>query len=156
LETLGLLVSQHYKGTRVRGISSQEIRDAYQLRGYLEEVAAQLIPMTKLKEAIASAEALQTVMRAAALKGDPDGFARANVQFHRSIVSLASNQMVLQVWDSLEIGMLSRLNLQKNEKKLRSLAEIHQPIVDSLKKRDLKQTGALLREHAFSFLQDLP
>jgi DNA-binding GntR family transcriptional regulator len=95
-------------------------------------------------------------MRAAALKGDPDGFARANVQFHRSIVSLASNQMVLQVWDSLEIGMLSRLNLQKNEKKLRSLAEIHQPIVDSLKKRDLKQTGALLREHAFSFLQDLP
>src|SRR5258705_8225603 len=156
LETLGLLVSQHYKGTRVRGISSQEIRDAYQLRGYLEEVAAQLIPMTKLKEAIASAEALRTVMRAAELKGDPDGFARANVQFHRSIVSLASNQMVLQVWDSLEIGMLSRLNLQKNEKKLRSLAEIHQPIVDSLKKRDLKQTGALLREHAFSFLQDLP
>ena len=156
LETLGLLVSQHYKGTRVRGISSQEIRDAYQLRGYLEEVAAQLIPMTKLKEAIASAEALQTVMRAAALKGDPDGFARANVQFHRSIVSLASNQMVLQVWDSLEIGMLSRLNLQKNEKKLRSLAEIHQPIVDSLKKQDLKRTGALLREHAFSFLQDLP
>ncbi len=156
LETLGLLVSQHYKGTRVRGISSQEIRDAYQLRGFLEEVAAQLIPMTKLKEAIASAEALQAVMRAAALKGDPDGFARANVQFHRSIVSLASNQMVLQVWDSLEIGMLSRLNLQKNEKKLRSLAEIHQPIVDSLKKRDLKQTGALLREHAFSFLQDLP
>jgi DNA-binding GntR family transcriptional regulator len=156
LETLGLLVSQHYKGTRVRGISSQEIRDAYQLRGYLEEVAAQLIPEAKLKDAIASAEALQAVMRAAALKGDPDVFAGANVQFHRSIVSLASNQMLLQVWDSLEIGMLSRLNLQKNEKKLRSLAEIHQPIVDSLKKHDLKHTGALLREHAFSFLQDLP
>ena len=156
LETLGLLVSQHYKGTRVRGISSQEIRDAYQLRGYLEEVAAQLIPEAKLKDAIASAEALQAVMRAAALKGDPDVFAGANVQFHRSIVSLASNQMLLQVWDSLEIGMLSRLNLQKNEKKLRSLAEIHQPIVDSLKKQDLKHTGALLREHAFSFLQDLP
>ena len=156
LETLGLLVSQHYKGTRVRGISSQEIRDAYQLRGYLEEVAAQLIPEAKLKDAIASAEALQAVMRAAALKGDPDGFAGANVQFHRSIVSFASNQMLLQVWDSLEIGMLSRLNLQKNEKKLRSLAEIHQPIVDSLKKQDLKHTGALLREHAFSFLKDLP
>jgi hypothetical protein len=64
--------------------------------------------------------------------------------------------MLLKVWDSLEIGMLSRLNLQKNEKKLRSLAEIHQPIVDSLKSRDLQQTGVLLREHAFSFLKDLP
>jgi len=156
LETLGLLVSQHYKGTRVRGISKQEIRDAYQLRGYLEEIAVQLIPRAKLKGAIACIEILQETMRSAALRGDSEDFARANTQFHRSIVSLASNQMVLKVWDSLEIGMLSRLNLQKNEKKLRSLAQIHQPIVDSLKRHNLKHTGALLREHAFSFLQDLP
>jgi DNA-binding GntR family transcriptional regulator len=156
LETLGLLVSERYRGTRVRGISSQETRDAYQLRGYLEEIAVRLIPQAKLKDAIPSIGALQASMRAAALSGDPDGFARANTQFHRSIVSLASNQSLLKVWDSLEIGMLSRLNLQKNEKKLRSLAEIHQPILDSLKKGDLKRTGVLLREHAFSFLKDLP
>jgi hypothetical protein len=62
----------------------------------------------------------------------------------------------LKVWDSLEIGMLSRLNLQKNEGMLRSLAKIHQPIVDALKRGDLKQAGVLLREHAFSFLNNLP
>src|SRR5258708_11056650 len=156
LETLGLLVSEHYRGTRVRGVSSQETHDAYQLRGYLEEIAVQLIPLAKLKEVIPSIEAFQESMRNARLLGDPEGFARANSQFHRSIVSLASNQTLLKVWDSLEIGMLSRLNLQKKEKKLRSLAEIHQPIVDSLKKGDLKRTGVLLREHAFSFLKDLP
>jgi DNA-binding GntR family transcriptional regulator len=156
LETLGLLVSEHYRGTRVREISSQETYDAYQLRGYLEEIAAQLIPLAKLKHALESIEALQTTMRRAARAGDADRFARANTEFHRSIVSLASNRTLLKVWDSLEIGMLSRLNLQKNEKKLRSLAEIHQPIVDSLKRGDLKQTGVLLREHAFSFLKDLP
>ena len=156
LETLGLLVSEHYRGTWVRGISSQETHDAYQLRGYLEEIAVQLIPPAKLKDAIASTEALQASMRAAALRGDADCFSRANTQFHRSIVSLASNHALLKVWDSLEIGMLSRLNLQKNEKKLRSLADIHQPIVDALKSGNLKQTGVLLREHAFSFLKDLP
>jgi DNA-binding GntR family transcriptional regulator len=156
LETLGVLVSEHYRGTRIREISSQETYDAYQLRGYLEEVAAQLIPLAKLKDEMESIELLQVSMRRAARTGDPDGFARANAQFHRSIVSLASNQTLLKVWDSLEIGMRSRLNLQKNEHKLRSLAEIHQPIVDSLKRGDLKQTGVLLREHAFSFLKDLP
>jgi DNA-binding GntR family transcriptional regulator len=156
LETLGVLVSEHYRGTRVREISSQETYDAYQLRGYLEEVAAQLIPLDRLKHEIGSIESLQASMRTAARVGDPDGFALANAQFHRSIVSLASNQTLLKVWESLEIGMRSRLNLQKNEGKLRSLAEIHQPIVDSLKRGDLKQTGALLREHAFSFLKDLP
>jgi DNA-binding GntR family transcriptional regulator len=156
LETLGLLISEHYRGTRVREISSQETYDAYQLRGYLEEIAAQLIPLAKLKDEIGPIEALQASMRRAAQSGDPDGFANANTQFHRSIVSLASNQTLLKIWDSLEIGMRSRLNLQKNEGKLRSLAEIHQPIVDSLKREDLKQTGILLREHAFSFLKDLP
>jgi len=156
LETLGVLVSEHYRGTRVREISKQETQDAYQLRGYLEEIAAQQIPLEKLKDRIESIEELQATMRMAAQIGDIDGFARANTQFHRSIVSMASNQTLLKVWDSLEIGMRSRLNLQKNEDRLLSLAEIHQPIVDSLKRGDFKQTGAMLREHAFSFLKDLP
>jgi DNA-binding GntR family transcriptional regulator len=156
LETLGVLVSRRYHGTHVREISSQENRDIYQLRGYLEEIATQLIPPKNVDETIRSLEGLQASMRIAAQTGDPDGFARCNTQFHRTIVSAASNQMLLKVWESLEIGMLSRLNLQKNEHKLLSLAEIHQPIVDSLKRGDLKQTGVLLREHAFSFLQDLP
>jgi DNA-binding GntR family transcriptional regulator len=85
-----------------------------------------------------------------------DEFARANIQFHRSIVGMSSNQTLLKVWDSLEIGMRSRLNLQKNEDRLFTLAEIHQPIVDALKQGDLKRTGTLLREHAFSFFDGLP
>jgi DNA-binding GntR family transcriptional regulator len=156
LETLGVLVSRRYHGTHVREISSQENRDTYQLRGYLEEIAVQLIPPTKLADTIRSLEAFQASMRMAARIGDPDTFAQANTQFHRSIISAASNKTLLKVWDSLEIGMLSRLNLQKNEEKLGSLAEIHQPILDSFKRGDLNLTGALLREHAFSFLQDLP
>src|SRR6267378_3281808 len=63
LETLGLLVSEHYRGTRVREISSQETHDAYQLRGYLEEIAVQLIPPAKLNDAIAATAALQASMR---------------------------------------------------------------------------------------------
>jgi DNA-binding GntR family transcriptional regulator len=156
LEALGVLVSEHYRGTHVREISSKETYDAYQLRGYLEEIAAQLIPLPVLRDEIESIQTFQTSMRRAARTGDSEGFAQANTQFHRSIVSLASNQTLLKVWDSLEIGMRSRLNLQKNEHKLRSLAEIHQPIVDALKREDLKQTGMLLREHAFFFLNDLP
>jgi DNA-binding GntR family transcriptional regulator len=156
LEALGVLVSEHYRGTHVREISSKETYDAYQLRGYLEEIAAQLIPLSSLKNEIEGIQALQTSMRKAARTGDADGFADANTQFHRGIVSLASNQTLLKVWESLEIGMRSRLNLQKNEHKLRSLAEIHQPIVDALRREDLKQTGTLLREHAFFFLNDLP
>ena len=58
LETLGLLVSEHYRGTRVREISSQEIYDAYQLRGYLEEIAAQLILLLAVVRALEQHDAI--------------------------------------------------------------------------------------------------
>ncbi len=153
LETLGVLVSEHYRGTRIREISWQETQEIYQLRGYLEEIATQLISSDKLKDEIETINAFQAEMQMAARFHDLDGFARANTQFHRRIVSMASNQMLLKVWDSFEIGMRSRLNLEKNEDRLLSLAEVHQPIVDSLRLGDLKRAGALLREHAFSILK---
>src|SRR5580698_1817695 len=99
LEALGVLVSEHYRGTRVREISGPETKDAYQLRGYLEEIAAQLIPLPKLQEEMESIEGQQVIMRAAANDGDMDGFARANVKFHRSIVGLSSNRILPKVWD---------------------------------------------------------
>lgn len=156
LESLGVLVSEHYRGTRVRVVSWNETRDVYQLRGYLEEIAAQLIPPASLKQNIEPIAALQVEMRRAALAGDTDGFADANAQFHRNIVSLAPNQALLKVWDSLEVAMRSRMNLQRNEKKLAQLAEIHQPIVDALKAGDLQRAGVLLKEHSFAFSKDLP
>jgi len=156
LESLGVLVSEHYRGTRVREISRRETVEVYQLRGYLEQIAAQLIPELSLKQNIVTIDALQMAMRTTALTGDMESFAHANVQFHRSIVSLAPNHTLLRVWDSLEIAMRSRMNLQKNEKRLPLLAEVHQPIVDALKHGDLQQAGILLREHSFSFIKDLP
>jgi DNA-binding GntR family transcriptional regulator len=151
LVSLGVLESKHYRGTHVRAVSIQETKDVYQLRGYLEEIAARLIPAPSLEQNIGAIEALQGAMRTAALTGDMEGFARANVQFHRSIISLSPNQAFLKVWDSLEIAMWSRINIQRNEQRLALLAEIHQPIVDALKMGDLQQAGTLLREHSFSF-----
>jgi DNA-binding GntR family transcriptional regulator len=155
LQTLGVLVSEHYRGTRVRDLSPSEARDVYQLRGYLEEIAAQLIPLAALKQKIDSIEEHQVAMRAASHAGDVEAFANANILFHRTIVGLSTNQALLRVWDSLEIGMQSRLNLHRNAKNLLSLAEIHQPIVDALRSCDLKHAGTLLREHSFSFVKNI-
>src|SRR5664279_3052332 len=42
LEALRLVESQTYRGTRVRGVNAQEMREAYQVRSCLEELAAKL------------------------------------------------------------------------------------------------------------------
>jgi DNA-binding GntR family transcriptional regulator len=156
LESLGVLISEHYRGTHVRAISANETEEVYQLRGHLEEIAAQLIPLDALEQNIDAIEAWQIKMRAAAGSGDVEAFAQANLQFHRSIVSLNPNQTIIKVWDSLDIAMRARMNLQRNEKNLSRLSEVHQPIVDALRKSDVILAGKLLKEHAFSFLQHIP
>jgi DNA-binding GntR family transcriptional regulator len=151
LESLGVLISEHYRGTHVRAISEHETEEVYQLRGHLEEIAAQLISPEILQQNFETIESWQKQMRSAALHGDMESYAHANIQFHRSIVGLATNQTILKVWDSLEIAMRARMNLQKKEKSLAGLAELHQPIVDALRQGDMQQTGRLLKEHSFSF-----
>ncbi len=155
LQTLGVLVSEHYRGTRVRNLSMEETRDVYQLRGHLEEIAAQLIPLPQLKLVIDAIESHQIAMRAASHAGDAEAFANANILFHRTIVELSTNLALRKMWDSLEIGMRSRLNVHRNARNLIKLAEVHQPIVDALRAEDLKLAGTLLREHSFSFSMDL-
>jgi DNA-binding GntR family transcriptional regulator len=151
LESLGVLISEHYRGTHVRAVSEHETEEVYQLRGHLEEIAAQLIPLESLKQNFEAIESLQQTMRAAALHGDMEGYAHANIKFHRTIVGLATNGTILKVWDSLEIAMRARMNLQRKEKTLAGLAELHQPIVDALKRGDMQETGRLLKDHSFSF-----
>jgi DNA-binding GntR family transcriptional regulator len=151
LQSMGVLVSEHYRGTRVRNLTLEETRDIYHLRGYLEEIAAQLIPLPALHREIHTIEAHQVTMRAASQAGDLEGFANTNILFHRAIVGLASNQAILRTWDSLEIGLCTRLNVHRNSKNIYKLAEVHQPIVDALRSEDLILAGRLLREHSFSF-----
>ncbi len=152
---MGVLVSEHYRGTRVRNLTLDETRDIYHLRGYLEEIAAQLIPLTALKQGIHAIEEHQAAMRAASQAGDVEAFANTNILFHRAIVGLASNQAILRTWDSLEIGLCTRLNVHRNSKNIYKLAEVHQPIVDALLAEDLVLAGRLLREHSFSFSIDV-
>src|ERR1700736_2662586 len=56
LEGLGLVQSERYKGTRVRGLSARELKEAYQIRAVLEELAAQLAA-PKLKDNTKALEA---------------------------------------------------------------------------------------------------
>ena len=49
LEAVGLLESERYRGTRVRNIDMDELREAYELRAAIEEAAARLaVPCAKV------------------------------------------------------------------------------------------------------------
>ncbi|MFZ0515460.1 MAG: GntR family transcriptional regulator [Acidobacteriaceae bacterium] len=154
LEAIGVVRSEPYRGARVRELSPTELRDAYQLRGILEQAATEFIHDFP-EESVFTLETEYAAMRMAAEAGDLQAVACHNRNFHRCIMERCQNLEILRAWKSLGICMRARLNVQRRVDRLPEAILSHQPIIDALRAGDLRHAGQLLREHSFGFVSDL-
>lgn len=154
LEGLQLVESQIYRGTYVRGISAEQMYNAYQVRSVLEELAAQLAA-DRFKVDSAALVSEVEAMREAAKARDLDRFAQHNAAFHRLIVQASGNPILLQVWESLACELRTRINLVRIADRLEAVAQLHQPIIEALEVGDGETAGKLLRGH-FDQIQPPP
>jgi DNA-binding GntR family transcriptional regulator len=146
LEALRLVESETYRGTRVRAVSEREMEAAGQVRGVLEQAAANWSAVV-LKRNVAPLRAAVEAMRQAAAVHDLDGYARHNMAFHRMIVEAAGNPVLLRVWDSVLLEARTRIELTQHDIDMMPAADTHDPIVDALERGDGESAGRLLREH---------
>lgn len=154
LEAIGVLKSDPYRGTRVRELSPTELRDAYQLRGILEQSATEFMTDFPV-ESVAYLEQEFAAMQVSERGQDLQAFACHNRNFHRCIMDRCQNRELFRVWQSLGICMRSRLNAQRRIADLAEAIQSHQPIIDAFRCGDLRHAGQLLREHSFGFVSDL-
>src|ERR1700761_9391388 len=73
LEGLELVVTEPYKGTRVRDVTPQDTREAYMVRAALEELAGQLAA-PHFEGSVAALRKTASAIRAAAEKNDVAGY----------------------------------------------------------------------------------
>jgi len=154
LEAIGVVKSEPYRGARVRELSPTELRDAYQLRGILEQAATEFISDFP-EESVRTLEMEYAAMRAAVQAGDLQAVACHNRNFHRCIIERCQNQEVVRAWNSLGICMRARLNVQRRVDRLPEAILSHEPIIDALRSGNLRHAGQLLRDHSFGFVSDL-
>ena len=157
LEALRLVESIPFRGTRVREITPREMAEAYSVRVALEQMAAELAGPRFLKS-VHSLESrrLETAVEAlssSAHAGDVEGFAKANLTFHRTIVEAAGNQVLLQTWESLGFETRMRVNLARQPVNLEERIAEHAEIARALAAGDGVRAGKLLREHAEFFIR---
>jgi DNA-binding GntR family transcriptional regulator len=112
LEGTGLVTSERYRGTRVRGADSVEMRESYELRLMMEIRSIERgLPLTQ-----AMAEKLQTCitnMAAAVARGDSEQYIDWALNFHRSLVAVGGNGTFLKLWDSLHWDVRGRIALRR-------------------------------------------
>lgn len=151
LETLRLVESEPYRGTRVREVGEREMAEAYAVRAVLEQAAAESAA-PRLKGNVEALRHCLEELRSVASAGDHGGYAHHNLEFHRRIVEASENQILLQTWDSLGFETRVRITLARQGPDLVRRAATHDPILEALEIGDGPAAGRLLREHAESFM----
>src|SRR3954465_6425341 len=150
LEILRLVVSEPFRGARVRDVSAEEIAEAYPVRAALEELAAKLAA-ERLAGAAGGLAAELDAMRAAAADGDLHRFVRHDVGFHRIFVDASANQTLVGLWEALHVDLRTRLTLIQRLEDLAEVAESHVPIMEALEAGDAPRAGRVVREHIGGF-----
>ncbi len=112
LEGSGLVTSERYRGTRVRGADSVEMRESYELRLMMEVRSIEKgLPLT-----VAMTEKLQagiTGMTDAVARGDYEQYIDFALSFHRNLVEIGGNSTFLKLWDSFHWDVRGRIALRR-------------------------------------------
>jgi DNA-binding GntR family transcriptional regulator len=146
LESLRLVESVPYRGTRVRAVSDRETAEAYAVRAVLEQMAAELAaPM--LKGNTAGLRQPMDAVTCAAKKGDREGYIEHNFKFHHRIMAASGNHTLLHVWESLGFDLRSCVTMAHHSIDLMECAMEHEAIVEALDAGNGVLAGRLLREH---------
>ena len=147
LEGLGFIQSQAYKGSRVRALSERELKESYQVRAVLEELACQLAP-PNVKEQIKLLEREAAIILKAANAADRKTYAAHDLVFHKTIVEASGNNILLSMWESVVLESRLRLAISRiSDDDLIKNAKMHMAVIEALKKAQGKSAGKLLREH---------
>jgi DNA-binding GntR family transcriptional regulator len=155
LELLRLVVSEPFRGARVREVSAEELAEIYPVRAALEEVAAR----AAAPALAGNVQALTTELRAmrrAAKQGDVHEFIAHDVAFHRVIVEAAGNRTLEDLWRSLHVDLRTTITLIKHVEDLAEVAESHVPVLEALEAGDAELAASVLRRHIESFADWVP
>jgi DNA-binding GntR family transcriptional regulator len=150
LETLRLLESERYRGTRVCSIDLDQLREAYELRAEIEEAAARRAPPCA-EEDLTALEGSIHNMRAAMAEQDIDSMMENALKFHRRLVEMSKNRLFLHAWDHLAWDVRARI-AARHIGNILVCDEEREAIVAALRAGDRDRAGMLARRLIEMFL----
>jgi DNA-binding GntR family transcriptional regulator len=147
LEASGLVMSERYRGTRVRGMDLKEMRESYDLRMLLE-VRALETGLPYSQDVIADLARCVDAMREAWEREDLDTLMKAALRMHRQIVLVSDNRTLLTHWDSLHWEVRGRIALQRAVRRgagVQPFLAAHKSLLTRLKRADVPAATRELR-----------
>jgi DNA-binding GntR family transcriptional regulator len=160
LEGTGLVTSERYRGTHVRGADSVEMRESYELRLMMEVRSIERgLPLSP--EMAEKLQSCITHMSDAVARGDSEQYIDWALNFHRSLVEMGGNGSFLKVWDSLHWDVRGRIALRRLAAVgtgLAPMVAMHVRVIQALRdgdsRRAVEDLTSILQSVAAVFLKD--
>ncbi|MEM6463381.1 MAG: GntR family transcriptional regulator [Pseudomonadota bacterium] len=154
LEAMGVIETLRNKGSRVRMITMDEMRQAYDVRAELEGFASALAATAEGEVSDRLSSCINNMREAA---GDADllAFADHDMEFHRTVVDHSGNAVLLEIWDALSVKMRVMRSVAGDRRDLRALAISHQDIVDAIASGDSDAARIAARRHVLESRPEL-
>lgn len=153
LQQEGLVVAGARGMLRVQSLSSQEVRELFQVREALEGLAvAQVIASPDRETAVGALR--QALERLSEALEEPENFeaqVEADLAFHALLCELSGNSMLVKTWRHLE-GPTRVVVMSAAGERRRAMmsAAHHLPVVEAIQRGDADAAVGVLREHMAS------
>ncbi|MBW1699146.1 MAG: GntR family transcriptional regulator [Deltaproteobacteria bacterium] len=156
LEQEGLVTREPYKGTFISQITREEVNEVYALRILLESIAVRRFIGRVRKKDIETLRGFIDMMRQAAAEGDVPTLVEHDMMFHQYICETSGSRVLLQIWMIIhgKTRLASAIANRFHIKHLDEIAEMHQPLLDSIAARHSSRALEIINEHIrFIWLQ---
>ncbi len=149
LESHGIVVNEPYKGIRLRPLTNLWVKDLVEARTSLETSAAcRTVDAGHHRDAwIEPLQRAIAEMDLMAVRGDAYGLAAADTGFHRALLRLGGNIVILDLWETLARQLTIVFGLATLGKPMHSIAEEHHDLLRVLMTGDKAAIAASLHEH---------
>ena len=146
LELLRLVESEPFRGARVRAVGDEHLLAVFPVRRVLEDLAAQEAARNAGGDVTRLERELE-LMRDAATIGDWRTQISHDLAFHRAVVEMAANDVLLQCWLVLGVEVSTSFAVYWTYFDQLEMVDFHQPIVDAIRAGNAARAGTEARKH---------
>jgi DNA-binding GntR family transcriptional regulator len=147
LELMGLVENKPFSGCIVKELSKKDLKDAYDLRAYIEAYAIReatdKITQARLKEM----RKLLNKMEDVAAKGNSKDFVELDIAFHGAFIRAADNALLDKVWNMVYLAQWTFITVRTSKMTLPVLAKRHEDILISLEEHNCEKASVAVRSH---------
>lgn len=156
LEAEGLVTTQPYRGAMVTPLSTERVRNAYELLSVIEALSAREAAKCITDQQLGELDEMLEQMDNIRLSGDTIAYSAANRQFHSLIYDLYSNERAHEIMSDLwnYVYRLRRTYPQAPERMAQGMQQ-HRDLVEALRARDPLKAEQIVRTHVEQSLEKL-